>query len=153
MQFTEDMIAYPSWFWHDAKDEYCKPSSWFVSLVPFSCFWTYYNAVRKSSNTNYLYGTLVLWSKWCGRGILLKWMSTGPGSEKKAWWGYASSSCRIKQQQGNKKPERGSAVQKAACMQGNAGVDVVWNWSFMFQGVQTLHIRKYKLEFKCCGIQ
>ena len=51
------------------------------------------------------------------------------------------------------KTGRGSAAPKAACVQGDTGDDEVWNWSFAFQDVQTLHIRNCKSEFKRCGIQ
>lgn len=78
-------------------------------------FWggIHYDAVRKINNTNYLCGILVLCPKRRGRGILLKWMSSGPGSAKRHDE-VVQAHCAEQNNHQPKKPQRGSAPHKGS---------------------------------------
>lgn len=81
------------------------------------------------------------------------WMSSDPGSAKRHDEVMQARCAKKTATTTKQKMWRGSAARKAACVQGDAGGDEVWNWSFAFQDIWTLHVRKCKLEFRCCGIQ
>lgn len=81
------------------------------------------------------------------------WMSSGPGSAKRCDEVMQARCAKKTPTMTKQKMWRGSAAQKAACVQGDAGGDDVWNWSFAFQDIWALPFRKYKLEFRYCGIQ